>query len=74
MRGWLRCCTLFACMFVVSAGSVAAQDKDKAEKNEPAAVPTKYERDGTTMLVHYLIATIASILMMVLICMPIRRE
>jgi hypothetical protein len=73
MRTWLRVGLLSMCLFI--GASLFAQDKggpEKAEKNEPP--PGKYERDSTTMLVHYLLAAIGTLLIMVLICMPIRRD
>jgi len=74
-----------ACLSLASLAPLAGQDKtpppppqqpapEKIEKNEPPAVPLKYERDGTTMLVHYFLAAVATILVLLLICMPIRRD
>jgi hypothetical protein len=77
MRAWFRRLTLCACLLLASAAQVVAQDKgpaEKAEKNGAPPAPAKYERDGSVMLVHYLIAGIATLLIMVLICMPIRRD
>lgn len=75
MRTWLRVGVILTGLLITSAAPLAGQDKgpppEKVEKTEPAPPPA---RDGSAMLVHYLLAAIATILIMVLICMPIRRE
>jgi hypothetical protein len=45
--------------------SLSAQDN----KGEPAA-----KNESSTQVVHYLLAGIATVIIMALICMPVRRE
>ena len=76
MRAGFDDSTLCACLLLVVLRS-APQDKGPVEgrKNGAPPAPAKYERDGSVMLVHCAIAGIALLLLiMVLICMPIRRD
>ena len=58
--------------------SANAQPQPVAEekKPEPARVeePKKIERDGSSQVVHYTLAGIATLILMLLICMPARRD
>ena len=72
MRGMLRALILACCLVLPGAAPLAAQDNDG--KKPDTAPPAKYERDSSTMLVHYLLAVIAIIIIMALICMPVRRD
>lgn len=51
---------------------------EKVEKPEPAQVPAappaKYERDGGSMVVPYLLAILGIGAVLALICLPVRRE
>lgn len=51
---------------------------EKAEKPDlpqaPAAPPAKYERDGGSMVVPYLLAILGIGAILTLICLPVRRE
>jgi len=64
------------CLVVSHAAPLAGQDKaappEKVEKTEPP--PANTQRDGTAMLVHYILAAIGATLVMLLICMPVRRD
>ena len=86
MRGSVPSLLLFGCFLLAQSGPLHAQDKtppppqgqpekvEKADPPTPAAPPGEYKRDGTSMMVYYLLAAIGTVLIMVLICMPVRRE
>ena len=84
MVEYLRAC-LVAATLLIGGAALHAQDKGPPpgqpapEKNEPAAPaapaePVKYERDGTTMLVHYFLGGVGTLVVMLLLCMPVRRD
>ena len=72
MRGLLRSLIIGCCLLLVSAAPLAGQDKDN--KKPDVAAPEKFERDNSNMLVYYLLAAIAIMIIMALICMPVRRD
>ena len=49
---------------------VAEEKKPVPPKEEPK----KFERDGSSQVVHYTLAGIATLIIMILICMPARRD
>ena len=81
MARFLRSMVLLIGSTLASVAPLCAQDNGQPpppqpapENVEKAEPPAKYERDSGPMLAHYLLATIATILIMVLVCMPIRRD
>lgn len=73
---------LLSCFLLLALGvPVRAQDKtlppgpEKVEKTEKKDGPSaKYERDGTTQFVAWTLAAVGVIIVMILVCMPVRRE
>jgi hypothetical protein len=75
MRGhglaWLLACFLL----LPVCAPVRAQDKAPPpvpEKKDAAAA--KYERDGSSQLVPWTLAAVGVIIVMILVCMPVRRD
>jgi hypothetical protein len=71
---------IFLSCFLLLAVSVPVRSQDKApppvpEKAEKKdAPPPKYERDGASQFVPWILAAVGVILVMILVCMPVRRE
>ena len=72
MRTWLYS-WLMGGLLLCAAGS-ALDAQPGPEKAEPPKAPEKYERDNSTTVIPYTLAAIAVIIVMVLVCMPARRE
>jgi hypothetical protein len=79
MRGqglaWLLTCFLLLAV----CAPLLAQGKDtptpvpeKTEKKD--GPPAKYERDGSSQMVPWTLAAVGVIIVMILVCMPVRRE
>ena len=43
-------------------------------KAEPPKAPETYTRDSSTMIVYYALALVGTIVVMVIICLPARRD
>jgi hypothetical protein len=70
MRTWLHSLLLGSLLFMGDVALLYAQPPpDKAE-----APPAKYERDNSAATIPYTLAIISLIIVMVLVCMPARRE
>jgi hypothetical protein len=84
MRGllfsWIAaCCFALACCGPLNAQTPAPQPKFAPEEMKPepppkAEEPKKFERDGSAQVVHYSLAGIGVLIVLVLVCMPLRRE
>lgn len=84
MAGFLRSGVVVCALLLGGLAPLAAQDKgpppppaqpEKVEKIEPAAgPPAKFERDGSSSFVYYLLAALAVAAILLAICLPIRRE
>jgi hypothetical protein len=74
MRGLLLAWIMTGCLFLACAGSVNAQGNQPPPPAPPVVETKKVERDGSSQVVHYMLAGIGTIIVMVLICMPARRE
>jgi hypothetical protein len=70
MRGLLLAFLLSCILLLGLCAPVPAQPP--AEKKDTP--PAKYERDGSTMFVPYTLAAVGLIIVMILVCMPVRRE
>jgi hypothetical protein len=71
----------FLSCFLLLAVSVPVGSQDKAappiaEKTEKkdAPPPPKYERDGASQLVAWTLAAVCVVIVMILVCMPVRRD
>ncbi len=75
MRGrglaWLLACFLLlaVCAPVRPQGAPPPPVPEKKD-----AAPAKYERDGSSQLVPWTLAAVGVIIVMILVCMPVRRE
>ena len=77
MRTWLHSWLLGGLLFCAAGASLDAQappPQPAPEKAEPVKAAEKYERDNSTTVIPYSLAAIAVIIVMVLVCMPARRE
>src|SRR5207253_2525856 len=78
MRGsllaWIMACTLT--LSCCAPAFAQQQQPPMPEKLEPAKPPEpkKIEREGGSAAVSYTLAAIGTIIVMVLVCMPARRE
>ena len=73
MRAWL----LSGVLLLGLCAPLAAQDKKEPPPTpppaqQPPAQPAKYERD--TPFVPYTLAAVGIIIIMILVCMPVRRD
>jgi hypothetical protein len=69
-------CLGLACIAPLNAqGPVPQQPAPEEKKAEPPkAEEKKFERDGSAQVVHYTLAGIGVMVVMILVCMPARRE
>ena len=76
MRGLLLAWILTGSLLLASGGSVDAQGNQPPPPPPvtPIVETKKVERDGSSQVVHYMLAGIGTIIVFVLICMPARRE
>jgi hypothetical protein len=74
MRGhglaWLLACFLLLAVYA----PVRAQGTPPPVPEKKDATPAKYERDGSSQLVPWTLAAVGVIIVMILVCMPVRRE
>ena len=67
---------LLSCFLLLAVSMpVCSQDKAPhpvAEKKD--APPAKYERDGASQLVPWTLAAVGVIIVIILVCMPVRRD
>jgi hypothetical protein len=70
MRVTFLSCVVSALIFLGSCSALDAQ----APAPAPKAEPKKFSRDDTSVTIPYLLGGIGVILVMVLVCMPARRE
>jgi hypothetical protein len=76
MRGLFLAC-IVACSLLGDWTPASAQQQPTAPEKVDQAKPTepkKAEREGTAVVVSYMLAIIGTIIVMVLVCMPARRE
>jgi hypothetical protein len=81
MRGlllaWIAAgCLLWACCKAVNAQGNPPQPvvAEKPAETPKVAQPKRNERDGSSLVVSYTLAAIGTIIVMVLVCMPARRD
>jgi len=65
----LRSLVLAACL-LVPVGALPAQEPAPAKAEEPK----RYERDQSSIIVYYSLALMAVLVILLLVCMPARRE
>jgi hypothetical protein len=68
MRRFLLALALSSLLLVGTPVSAPAQDK------KDASPPAKVDRDGSTMFVPYTLGAVGIIIVMILVCMPVRRD
>jgi hypothetical protein len=70
MRGLILSLVCSCLLLAAECGPAGAQQPPE-KKETPAA---KYEREGSSMLVPYTLAGIGIVIVMILVCMPVRRD
>lgn len=73
MRVWLACCILAIGSCLGDGAPLLAQQQPPAPE-PPKPAETKKVEEAPNQVVHYTLAAIATLIVMVLICMPARRE
>ncbi len=78
MRGWFLLLALLASLLASSDAPAQPPPQPAIEKNDKAEPKAKaferLERDGSSGIVYYTLAAIGVIVVMVLVCMPARRN
>lgn len=74
MRAWFRSVTAALLLGCAIGSPLTAQPPAGADKGEPAKAAEKYERDSSSFVIPYTLALIAVLLVLVLVCMPARRD
>jgi hypothetical protein len=74
MRGFFLTWITTGCLLLASCAAANAQGNQPLPPATPMVETKKAERDGSSQVVHYTLAGIGTIIVMVLICMPARRE